>query len=459
MIKSRYRPRKEIVLLYFLIVAMPFFSFPPFCVSTNATTVFRIDWAVGALLVLVFLGEVLLGKQKVKINRVGKAVLALNVIAILTLFDLFNTGTFHSAFSSLYNFATLEFQLIFATLLFFAISNLDVSKGELKRILQVWVGTAFLISLYGIYQTFARNFGLPGGYIGGLTHGYGPSGFAGFIRPSAFFREASWFGNYLIAPIILTTLAVYYKKSHMLFQRNSRNILALSVLITGFFLSFSLAAYAILDGIVTLSLLNRYLRGRTVKTALIFLVAIIGTSFLLQYSGIDFIHIVAERVKGVYYDIFQPSKAISSPAAKNSFNIRFARIIMGLRVWLDHPLLGVGLNNYSFYGIEYGGVQFWTTDSFWVQSLAEGGILFLGALVFVHVLALTQLKRYIRKAHGNDQFLYTTGTAFYYIIWAQVLSGFLTYSWISMFWWVNLSLACLVMYTAKGFTVSKARQE
>jgi len=453
---NRSVPRKKIFLLYFLIVSLPFFSFPPFTVTIGDTTIFRLDWAIAGLLIIVFLLDLCLGRQKIKKNGIGNAVLVLNAVAILTLSNLFNSDSSH-----LYDFLTLGFLLVFMTLLFFTISSLEITKSQVRNVLKFWIITAFFISWYGIYQMFARNFGLPGGYIGGLTHGYGPSGFAGYIRPSSFFGEASWLGNYLIVPILLVGAALpHRKRESFLFRSNLFNLVIFFTIIVAIFLSFSLAAYSIIGGVLLISLLNKHYRWRIIKITLISLVIIISASFLLQYLGINYGNIVITRVKAFSFDIFQLNIRLSSTAARTSFKGRAADIIVGLKIWLNHPIIGVGLNNYRFYSPQYGGAQFSTVSSFWVQSLVEGGILLFGAFVSLYGVTLVYLKRSIRIARNSDQFSYIALTAFYYIIWAQVLSGFVTHSWIHSSGWISLSLACLLTsFARETVSISKKQDE
>ncbi len=66
----------------------------------------------------------------------------------------------------------------------------------------------------------------------------------------------------------------------------------------------------------------------------------------------------------------------------NGHRLELARI--AYEIWLDNPILGVGMNNFQiFYSRDYGGEMGWGVHSHWIQLLSDLGIIgLLTGLVF-----------------------------------------------------------------------------
>ena len=135
----------SVILLALLTISLSFFS------VWEVAGLVRPDWIVGGLLVVSFLLAVLL-RPRIAINGIGWWVLLINLAVVIGTVNLFNAGPYQ-----IQEFVTLWGQLIFASLLLFAISNVKISVRKLQIIMKVWVHSALLVATYGIYQAIGRN--------------------------------------------------------------------------------------------------------------------------------------------------------------------------------------------------------------------------------------------------------------------------------------------------------------
>jgi len=278
-------------------------------------------------------------------------------------------------------------QLFIVAGLIFSVSTLRVRRKHLRRLVYTFVGISILVSAYAIYQTFARTYDLPFGYLtiynpslapekGAMTRG----GMIGsYVRPSSFFTEPSRLGLFLLTP----TLICFYLYISAT-KRWMRKILLVALILTGFafILSFSIGAYIAMGAAVLFGFFIRGWRKYSLRLILVVVgLGLILSFLLLPVLGYSFLEMI--WIRGVaQFQVFGVEAYSQSQFAVSSAFDRLVRAKQAFQVWWDHPLLGVGLNNFGrFYAP---GIPALVHSAF-LQSLAEMGI--LGGVSFLSLLA------------------------------------------------------------------------
>src|SRR6185312_395904 len=109
-----------------------------------------------------------------------------------------------------------------------------------------------------------------------------------------------------------------------------------------------------------------------------------------------------------------------------------------LRMWRRHPLVGVGAGNYElelpFYGVL--GVRT-HANSWYLQSLAEGGILLFGATVGVIAAIGAAFVREVRRS----PWIAGAAAASLEICLHQIADYLIFFPKVGMTWWLLLGIA------------------
>lgn len=438
----------EILLLYLLIVSMPFYGFS--LINIGGRGFLPLPWLFAELLILVFFLKLPLSKKKkIEINVVGKAVLIFNLIAALSFVNLFDAKT-----AQFVDFFTKWIQLFLWSILFFAISNLTIKKEQLINIFRIWIFTAFWVSLYAIYQSFGRNLNLnlPFLYLTPTNPTVAKvmtsATYGSFTRCSSVFSEPSYLGSYIVSPILLIGADLVYKqKRFFIFKRRWLKWLIFFTLLVAFLLNFSLAGYGTLTVVAGFIFLNKKLRGRILKIGLVFLIVfILWTSFMFYYLDIDFLSGFSRLERII--------AAIKSGSFSSLSGASFGQRLMGhhrnLSIWWRHPLLGVGINNIQYYYNDYLAPAWFNYPhierggSMWVKTLVEMGILGFIGLLFLWISCLLRMKQYA-KLNQDEKWGFVPIT-FYYVLLTNFVNSFFTHQLVHIQRWFSLSMAVLIMF-------------
>jgi len=442
----------EILLLYFLTLSLPFYGFS--FINIGERPLLRPPWFFAGLLILVFFLGICIRKRKTNINVVGEAVLILNLIAVLSLVALFNAEN-----PQFIDFFTKWAQLVFLSLLFFAISNSKTNKDELNTIFRIWICTAFFISLYAIYQSIGRNLNLqlPLLYLTQADHFFAvkmiTGTYGGFIRCSSIFSEPSFIGSYLIAPILFLGISLAYKPAEFaIFRRSNLKWFIFFTMVCALLLSFSLAAYITLVMMCVFIFLHKKLRWKVLKIGLITLVTISFIILGLNCFKMNFLSGFS-RVKHEYI------RFIAKSVATGSIRQRLLHNLRAIKIWSDHPLLGVGINNVPYYHNTYSPPAWLEGDpieeygggNMWAMALGEMGIVGFGGLALLWISALLKMRQYVRitRNNSNSSFL---ALVFYYVLLGEAINSLFSHQFIHIQRWFYLSLAVLVMFYINSVT-------
>jgi hypothetical protein len=432
-------------LLLALLVAIPFFSFS--LLNVRNIPIGRLDILIVFLLVFAFLLSMLTVRRTLLLNRAFLWICWLNVATFLSIVNLYLRPTF-----SLLEFVTMAGQLFLASVMILAVSNLRVDRVTFLRILQVWLLVAAGVAAYAVYQSFARNLGWPFAYLDLSNPSYVArtvgGQFGGYIRPSSVFFEPSRLGTFLVGPLILAAITLAARRhSSMIFRRRSIHWLVLLTLSLGTLLSFTLTAYLALMFalvIVVLSSKVNFHVSRPSKTAFGVGIGIVAVVVVLELIGISFLA-AFERV----------GRVVGAPLSDGSVAERAARAIVALKIWIDNPLFGVGVNQVQFVSgaysfpswYPYGNTAFVTTGVLWPAILSQIGIIGFIAFAMVFVSSLRMLRSSMKSCDDPDGRV--VSYAFWVILWTITVSVSLTY--VELMLWIQLALAHLLANNVRRF--------
>lgn len=424
-------------LLYLLVLSFPFFSIEP--------KIFQPDWWIGGSFIAVSAFSVL-ARRRLRLDPIGRAVLWFNGAVILsTAVNLWDWGAAQWA-----EFLTLWLQLVFASLLYFALANLKCSMAQMRFLLRLWVGGAVVVALYGLYQTLARNFDLPLAYLPCLHSEPSPQsvewglGFAGYIRPSSVLREPTYFGRYLIAPLVMVATLVFFKKDKIwLFRVRGLNLAILMLISAAIIASFALASYITLALLVLMAgLLGCPGRKFAVRFALIIILLFASLAIALQGLNIPLLNSIQERFLREIVPTLRGDVGYYSTA------VRLQEAVLALNTWLHHPFVGVGLNQQQFIGQMYvrSDLPSWIVEqgyihNIWLEVLVQLGI--VGFLLF-GIIWLRALRTMRETFQHRNETIKWVGLAFSYVLLATMINGFEGGPFTFPLYWFYLGISSIV---------------
>lgn len=474
------------LLLMFLIVSFPFSGFVPFSVGSVGI---KYSWLGGALLTAY-------GFIRIASNRRIRWNISVLFIGLWVVWALFTgvvpVSTGEIAYIREYLFGAVR--LVFFFTLVVALMNIDIGKETLIHVFQLTVIVALFVSIYAVYQFFARQYGLPFGYlqlsnpslvtshqVGGTYYTKGV-----FARVSSTFAEPSWLGTYLVDILFLLGVPLVRQTDEsLLFDDRRINLAIFAVCMLGFVLAYSLGAYAVFGVVFLLFLVTEKNIIDTFHVAAPATVLFLLFDILTEAGRITVV--IIRRVLVLFghlipdFERSQPSPDSSepqsntttsqkyssnttsadssphssaeggpTPLARSSLDARLQRIESGIEVWTHHPIVGVGLNNYQFYsehGSNYVGTDFgWTFNYF--QTLAEQGIVGLVLLLTAIVYPIQKLLLVSQSYFDQDDA--DRGTilrVFFYILVADAIAAFFVNQiYFVRFWfYIGLGLAALMI--------------
>jgi len=434
-------------LFYLYIISIPLKGYS--LLNLGERGLARPDWLmIGAMLGL-FALNFATGRLQLRHSPVNKFVVFSIYTGLLSVINLFNASN-----DQFVDFGTKAAQLLLVVPVFFVISSLPAGEKELHTSLRIWICIAFVASVYAVYQLFARIYGWPFAYVEMTNPSVAYGGMSarvydGYADVSSFLREPSYLGAYIIGPILLSSVFLLNGKGRLLlFQSSILNWTLLAVLSSALLLSDSQGAY--LSLLVTIGFMyvtNRIKRTRTTKLVIIFLVLLFVGGVLLASIGIDFLGSLSLRLRFLLLNIMDPS----GTEDLTSFRVRSECTLAALGVWISHPILGVGLNNLSYYT----DVCDFTLG--WGQLLVDRGLLGFIALISVFWSLLRGLNN-LSKQTDLSSFWSLVVVGLFCVLVSDIVNGVVCYNWVSPQRWFTLGMANLV-YIQVNSRLSKSVQE
>ena len=340
--------RSERFLIGLVILAVPFFGFS--FLNVRGLPFGRPDIIASELLVAAFSYGLFFGRKAIASTPTTVAVAGLLLVAFLSLVNVFRFSDFSTA-----DYSTVMAQLLMGAAVFVVMSNTDMKWENLRGLLRFWILVPSLVAGYAIYQIFARNLGLPLGYLDlsnpGLP-GFTTSGeVVTYTRVSSVLFEPSRLGLYLGAPTAVMGVALFYGQAQeIFFRRPLLNHVAFGTIVIGLAATISIGAYiSIAIASLVFALRAQYILTRLIRftgVILIILAVWLVVSAAVGVGSVEGLGRVTRVIDGAL-----PSGP-NTTFDRSSFE-RAGRLWIGLSIFSDNPALGVGLNQIQFVGQQY----------------------------------------------------------------------------------------------------------
>lgn len=281
---------------------------------------------------------------------------------------------------------------IFTMFLGLIVPNLVRSRADLKKIIYVILVSAFLVSLFGIYQFVGDIIGLPP-EITGLRELYTKE-VLGFPRVQSTAYEPLYFANYLLIPLGLIS-ALFLMRGR---EAKPWVTIPLTILFTtNLFLTISRGGYfgyIILVFVLAIIYLKNLLTPKKIIGIALIAVAvgILVVRFLGATGTVNF-EVYTEHVSNIFYGA--------------SFQERIETFDKAKEAYWDHPLVGIGVGAFGPFSAVHpyvmpdGGFQIVNNE--FIEILAETGM--LGLLSFLVILAILAFRSIKAIRVGQDKYL------------------------------------------------------
>ncbi len=402
----------------------------------------RPDWIVGGALVVGCAAWVALGGLRPRRSEANLPVFLFAVTGVLSAASLWNAGG-----DQWVDYATKGIQLALVVAVLWAFALLPLTEDDLRRLIRVWVVTAFLVAVYGLYQLAARTFGWPLAYLEMTNPTIAQGGqtartIFGYVQFSSVLREPSYLSSYLGGPLVFVGAVAAAKAGSFLWRRSGAAWLVTGVLALTIVLAGSQGSYASLAGVVLLALaLGLAPRRRTLRIVLAAGLLVGVAAIVLQLFGVDFIQATLFRLGGLLTNIADPT----GTAAVSSFANRFQRTMVALSVWSDYPLLGVGLGNMPYHTDQ----AVWANNA-WAQLLVEQGLLGTGALLVVWGVFFAQMRR-LATAEGVPAQWRAACAGLALVLLLDAIDALFTLNWTHPQRWFTLTMANALWLCLRGY--------
>jgi len=267
------------------------------------------------------------------------------------------------------------------------------NKENFIKTLKLYVFAAIFPIFWGLVQLFCFFTGKEYPMI--FNNNLSSSQNVGFVIGKLFPRvcsvaqEPSMFALYMITIIAVTSYIVLEKESVSGSKILDRVIFILSIFML--FLSSSMSGFSAFLLLVLLLIIFSSKRSKILNYIIVILLL---TNFVVLYlgsktGGTNYYTAIYDRLNRVY--MLTDKSAVT----------RSDHFIAGLKVFLDHPFIGVGERNYGFYNYAYATVEgnkpFPITHNFISSRLAEhgviGGILWVAFFFYIYYHSLIIVNR------------------------------------------------------------------
>lgn len=221
------------------------------------------------------------------------------------------------------------------------------------------------------------------------------------------------------------------------------------LILSGVLLSYSRGAFVVLALLLGAAALLRWVRPIHLVTSLLALGILVATVAPTYYQRVATLGTAADLVEGG-----------SSASADGSIRGRATEMLAALRVFLDHPLIGVGPGQYlPFYSVDY---QQSSVTRFrnlrnnrrahilYFELAAETGFLGFTAFMLIVLVLLLQLWRARRRwAHVRPEFA-DLATAFWLSIVAYLGTALFLHLSYQRYYWFLIALAAAALQVMRA---------
>lgn len=291
--------------------------------------------------------------------------------------------------------------LLFMSVSYFAAVYFCSTAARLRTLMTLYMASATLIALYGIYQLIATLYHVP--LVATLVQSY--FGIAASFRPNATFREPLNFGHYLLTALPLAIALVLNRHRLRPDDRLTWGIGLLPVIAlmaAALLLTIARGAWlGFIGSMGVLALITARNWGWRQLFRALPVAAIIGIGAVLIMrqaypTWTDLFWSIANR-----FDVLNPINVAAEQ------RLQFIPFLLGLAK--DFPILGVGYGNYPLYQLERFGGGIAGAYGLYFQALVETGIVGLSALLTLIGAYCYTMWNAIRRARHSEWGPWLTG--------------------------------------------------
>ncbi|MCX6154982.1 MAG: O-antigen ligase family protein [Candidatus Kapabacteria bacterium] len=361
------------------------------------------------LLIFYVIKKMIWEGQKVKITNPDTLLIVIAMLFISVLSGVFVVFEHNSDITIQFIKTFLHFVYVIIPLIIFII--FPIKLEDWAKLIKALLIISIIINIFGVYQIFARAFGLPLAWLSSnsrnmATRSYGVDNeisqislqFASFFRNTSVFSEPSALANFNnVILIFLITPLIYSGK--FILKNQGLAVLIFIISLISLFLTFSMTGFTGLGIFISfLFIFERFSKTKKMIPVIIISVLIIIFADILveNYLNISVISLFTDRIYGI-----SSGGHASRQMAGESFWLRASGIKIAWECFLNNPLLGHGLGLTFIF--TKGKVMFY--DSSFLQVLSELGL--IGLIIFISMF-ITPLYYINRLLNSNRKLNFIT---------------------------------------------------
>ena len=282
------------------------------------------------------------------------------------------------------------FLLLLHVILFINILIVVKSKEQIQKMISIYVLISILISAYALYQPLAIAFDLPLKSInnamdtGGDSYGKLPYASGAFVdvRPNSTFQEPGNLGQYLLSSLGILMVYNPFRKRKFEYARFA----AIAVLFAGIAVTVSRGTFLSMVPMLIVLIFSKIRKHAT------FGIIALGISVVVFASIVFPVIEVTSKKDFTFLSVI--TGRFGADTMDNDVRKDYSHILFS--VWSKHPIIGVGLGAYGYYGgAKLHAPVMLSSHGFWWSVLAETGIVgLLLCIWFIGGSLLTIYKRF-----------------------------------------------------------------
>jgi O-antigen ligase len=316
---------------------------------------------------------------------------------------------------------------LYGLTLFYLTINLARNRRNIDIILKVWILTGVIWSIDAIIELVT--IGLAKAAI--LMEKYGViSHWGAGVRSSALAENPNKLGT-----ILSFSLFIAFAQYAISQKRWSKRILFAVILIMLLALISTLSRTTWAAFFLVSILLFIWVKNIRKLTTVLGITAILLLFAVLTSSYRD---VLLQRVAGII-----------SPVQTPDYIPRLNIYIVGLKMFADYPLNGVGVGSFHLLARSYGSVELDAPHNIFVYMLSEFGLIGLGLFLFLIMKFIALMRHALSKVPGNGKIvLYgLSATMAFYLLQGQIISTRLRET--SMWALLGLAMAAIRIFCSE----------
>ncbi|MFP4527587.1 MAG: O-antigen ligase family protein [Candidatus Kapaibacterium sp.] len=302
------------------------------------------------------------------------------------------------------------------------------------RMIRLWLITALLLNIFGVYQVFARAYDLPFAWLdivnASLSHRGEVSdtyrqlsiSFKDFYRATSIYSEPSAlaaFNVYIIALLVVPLI----QKSKPFFESKLLLWIMIAFAVLAEFLALSMTGFIGLFGVLMVMLLieKRFrLRQLLIFFAILASLLLAADIIAVRQFNVSVIDLFYSRISGIINTLMGDSQ---SQISGESLSGRLESLGIAYRMWIAYPVFGVGMGLTQYYN-DAGRVFLENAAAVVLAELGTVGFMFFVA-IFV-ILAYYSI-RFVRmdKSGLSPETARLAGVIIYLLV-NIILNNFIT---------------------------------